>query len=250
MIPDLPGWDSLPSVTRYHNWAEMAGIVAVAFLVIAEFVSYQYGQRKDALTEQQQTATNQRHDEDVARLHLETAQIQERAAQLEKEAESERVIRLQLERQVAPRRFGPENLKQGSQKLTGLSGQPAVVASYSLDLESAMYAGQIIECLRGGGLVVTDNRSSIMPLGGFSIGVHISGSDANAVEKVAKVLWAFSNAIVKIDAAPSPPQGQAGAVSPISILVGPKPLESPDGGVVVGPDDKVLIPPIGRTEIK
>jgi cell division protein FtsL len=49
----------------------MAGIVAVAVLVVAEVVSYQYGQRKDALTEQQQTATNQHHDEEMARLHLE-----------------------------------------------------------------------------------------------------------------------------------------------------------------------------------
>ncbi len=86
MIPDLPGWDSLPTVTRYHNWAEMAGIFAVAFLVIAEIVSYKYGHRKDDLTEQQQTATNQRHDEEMARLHLETAKIQERSAKLEKEA--------------------------------------------------------------------------------------------------------------------------------------------------------------------
>jgi hypothetical protein len=83
MLPDLPGWDSLPAVTRYHNWAEMAGIVAVALLVVFEVVTYQYGHRKDDLTEQHQSATNQRHDEEMARLHLDTAKANERAAELE-----------------------------------------------------------------------------------------------------------------------------------------------------------------------
>jgi hypothetical protein len=86
MIPDLPGWDSLPAVTRYHSWSEMAGIVFLALLVIAEIVTFKYGHRKDDLTEQQQIATQQRHDEEMARVHLEAAQINERAARLEKEA--------------------------------------------------------------------------------------------------------------------------------------------------------------------
>jgi hypothetical protein len=41
MVPDLPGWDSLPAVTRFHNWAEIIGIVAVAILVVAEIIAYQ-----------------------------------------------------------------------------------------------------------------------------------------------------------------------------------------------------------------
>ena len=73
MLPDLPGWDSLPAVSRYHGWAELAGIVFVALLVVAEVIAYKYGHRKDDLTELQQNATNQRHDEDMARLHLEAA---------------------------------------------------------------------------------------------------------------------------------------------------------------------------------
>jgi len=68
----LPGWDSLSAVTRYHNWAELAGIVVVALLVVTEIVAYKYGHRKDDMTEQQQIATNQRHDEKCA-ASLETA---------------------------------------------------------------------------------------------------------------------------------------------------------------------------------
>jgi hypothetical protein len=83
MIPDLPGWDSLPTVTRYQNWAEIAGIIILVFLAIAEIVAYQYGHRKDDLTQQQQTEADRRHDEEMARLHVEAANARERAAILE-----------------------------------------------------------------------------------------------------------------------------------------------------------------------
>jgi hypothetical protein len=87
MMPDLPGWDSLPAVTRYHNWAEALGIAFLALLVVAEVISYQYGHRRDSLTEQQQITTNQRHEEEMARLRLETAKLQERAAHAELKTE-------------------------------------------------------------------------------------------------------------------------------------------------------------------
>jgi hypothetical protein len=107
MIPDLPGWDSLPAVTRYHNWAEMAGIAFLALLVIAEVLAYQYGHRKDDLIEQQQIATNQRHDEDVARIQHDTARATERAAQLENEAAQARLEQERLKAQLAWRTLSP-----------------------------------------------------------------------------------------------------------------------------------------------
>jgi hypothetical protein len=97
MIPDLPGWGSLPAVTRFHNWAELAGIAFLGLLVITELVAYRYGQRKDELTAQEQTATDHRHDEEMARLHMETAQMQARAAGAE----------LELAKIKLPRTLGP-----------------------------------------------------------------------------------------------------------------------------------------------
>jgi hypothetical protein len=73
MLPDLPGWDSLPAVSRYHSVAEIAGIIVLAALVVAEVVAYKYGKRKDFLTEHQQQATEQRHDKEMAQLHLDAA---------------------------------------------------------------------------------------------------------------------------------------------------------------------------------
>ena len=99
MLPDLPGWDSLSAVTRYHGWAEIAGIIFLALLVIAEVTAYRYGHRKDDLTDRQQTATNQRHDDELARLHLETAQANERAAKLQ-EAAAWRVFPAEVKAQL------------------------------------------------------------------------------------------------------------------------------------------------------
>jgi len=113
VIPDLPGWGSLSAVTRYHGWAEVAGIVLLALLVIAEVVAYKYGHRKDDLTEQQQHAADQRHDEEMARLQLETARMQERAAKAE----------LELAKIKAPRTLGPARQEFIANALRRFAGQ-------------------------------------------------------------------------------------------------------------------------------
>jgi hypothetical protein len=113
VIPDLPGWDSLPAVTRYHSWAEIAGIIFVFLLVIAEVVGYRYGHRKDDLTERQQIATNQRHDEEMARLNLETAKVQERAAKAE----------LELAKLKAPRTLTSDQQARITNKVKPFAGQ-------------------------------------------------------------------------------------------------------------------------------
>ncbi len=105
MLPDLPGWNSLPTVERYHSVAEIAGIVILAALVVAEVVAYQYGKRKDFLTEQQQHSTEQRHDEEIARVQHESAQMRERAAALEKEAAALNLKAVELQKKVGPRKL-------------------------------------------------------------------------------------------------------------------------------------------------
>ena len=54
---DFPGWDSLESVTRLHSFFEMAGIVCLALLVVAEVLAFKYGNRKDVLTGAREEAT-------------------------------------------------------------------------------------------------------------------------------------------------------------------------------------------------
>jgi cell division protein FtsL len=113
IMPDWPGWGSLSAVSRIHNWAEIAGIVFLALLVVAETITWKYGNRKDSLTEQQQTAEKQQHDEEMARLHLETAQAQERAAQAQ----------LELEKYKAPRALTTEQQRGIENALKPFAGQ-------------------------------------------------------------------------------------------------------------------------------
>ena len=131
MLPDLPGWDSLPTVTRYHNWAEITGIVVLFLLVIAEVISFQYGHRKDDLTERQQVTTNQRHDEEMARLHVEAARLSAdaesaRAAIAESKArEKEAELKLaQLEKEITPRAINDEQAAEIVEKIKPFAGTP------------------------------------------------------------------------------------------------------------------------------
>lgn len=50
----LPGWDSLAFVEHAHSVLELAGIICLALLVVAEVLRWQYGSRAKALTEQAQ----------------------------------------------------------------------------------------------------------------------------------------------------------------------------------------------------
>jgi hypothetical protein len=53
---DLPGWDSLESVTWWHSVFEIAGIVFLALLVIAEIFAFIYSHRKDTLADAHENA--------------------------------------------------------------------------------------------------------------------------------------------------------------------------------------------------
>jgi hypothetical protein len=154
MLPDLPGWDSLPTVTRYHSWAEMAGIAFLLLLVVAEIVAYRYGHRKDDLTEQQQEATDQRHTEEIARLHRDTAAMMERAAGLENETAKakERAAELALELEKRKNRsITPDQQMIIAPLLTAAPKGKVYVQPSFFDAEARQFAEQIIAALKAGG---------------------------------------------------------------------------------------------------
>ena len=187
MLPDLPGWDSLPTVTRYHGSAELAGLVFVALLVAAEIVAYKYGHRKDDLTEQQQIATNHRHDEEMARLHLETAQVQERSAQLEKEAAEAnlKLARLTTNRDKLLKREGVREqmiasleLFEGTKYDAGLSMNSGEQADFLWELVTAVLdkARWVQVPWKGPGLGISFGNSPIPvsgSVGAQNVEIHV-----------------------------------------------------------------------------
>jgi hypothetical protein len=92
----IPGWDSIASAQWWESFYFWIGIGALILLGVAEIVSHQYSGRKDELTAIEQHRTQRQHDKDMAALHLEAAQANERAARLEKEAAELRLATEQL----------------------------------------------------------------------------------------------------------------------------------------------------------
>jgi hypothetical protein len=136
-LPDLPGWDSLEAVTRYHGWAEIIGIVVLALLVLSEVAAYRYGHRKDELATRQQEASDKRHDEEMARLHAETEASKARAAEAE--------LRI--------KRLEPRNLNWSTfvTALRGTPSSPVDILYFADDFDSMMLAQQIDLAIREAG---------------------------------------------------------------------------------------------------
>lgn len=110
----------------------------------------------------------------IATAQADSAQANQKAAEANKVAEQEQVERLRLEAQIAPRRLSPVQQYLVARDCKQFSGRRVRVVSYSLDSEGAVLAKQIVTTLTNAGMKVEDATASLMPLGGFSLGVHIT----------------------------------------------------------------------------
>jgi hypothetical protein len=159
----------LEAVARYHRWAEIIGIVVLALLVVAELVTYRYGQRKDDLTTKQQETTDQRHDEEMARLHLQTATLTAdaeksraaiaeataRAAEANRIAEEERTARLKLLGEISARHLTDESAKKLIGALRGKVTRLTVVWPIA-DPEALNFAVELTSAFRAAGIEATE----------------------------------------------------------------------------------------------
>jgi cell division protein FtsL len=143
------GWDSLETVDRVHRWAEISGILILAFLVIAEVVAFKYNSRKDFLVSKQQTAEKQSHDDEMSRIHLETARITEHAAELDREAAS---LRLQLDRELqkrAPRHLTDLQAEALRNAISPLLGEVFVnIGTGNSSFEAVSFAQEIVHVVK------------------------------------------------------------------------------------------------------
>jgi hypothetical protein len=101
------------------------------------------------------------------------AEAQREAAESKKEAETERLERVQLETLVAPRRLSLDQQRRIADACRKFHGHGVLVKSYGADGEGAALAGQIIAVLRAAGVFVADSRASETVAGEFDIGVHV-----------------------------------------------------------------------------
>jgi hypothetical protein len=138
----IPGWDSITSAHGWSNFYFWAGISALLCLGIFEVISHRYTERKDELVAQQQTETQRHHDEEIARLHLETSQANERAAKLALDLEKER-------QKMAPRPWTKEQF-EAIQSLKGKVKAIGIVSQKGC-LECELLAQHILSAFHNAG---------------------------------------------------------------------------------------------------
>ena len=156
------------------------------------------------------------------------AKANERANALAREAEQERLERMKLEAEIAPRRLTREQHEAIATALSRFAGCGANVTSYSLDAESAVLTKQVIEALRAAGLKVADGTASLMQMGGFSLGIHVSGSNRDLVGAVRESLSQTARLAVA-------PESPAQLVpQPAGIIAGPPAPAAADVSILVG----------------
>jgi len=165
----------------------------------------------------------------VASAEVRIADAKKQAAEANRAAEQERLERLKLEAQVAPRRLSPDQQRAIATACRRFSGRRVSVTTYSLDAEGGVLGKQIIAVLQAAGITTDDHTASLMPLGGFALGVHINGSEQDLVTALATYLSSIGQLAVatntdqKAGAAIS--SGASSTNTPaVSILVGVKPV--------------------------
>jgi hypothetical protein len=175
----IPGWGSVAGAEWWSGFYFWLSISCLIGLGITEVASHRYGERKDELAAAEQAAKDKRHDEDVARLQHDTAQANERAAQLGREAaeatktaalanERAAELKLALEREIAarqPRRITSAQQSQIVDTLRQAAKGPVSVTWKLFDEEATQYGKDVEAALKAAGYDVKEER------GAFSFGI-------------------------------------------------------------------------------
>jgi hypothetical protein len=141
----IPGWNSIAGAHGWENFFFYAGIIALILLGIMEVASHRAAQRKDELTEQQQTETQRRHDEEIARLHLETAQANERAARIESNNLALRTTLDEIEGKIAPKSLSEKDIEEIGASLKNICANGKVHLIWNMDHKAANSLGYQIK---------------------------------------------------------------------------------------------------------
>jgi hypothetical protein len=130
----FPGWDSIQSTTTIAHSLLITAVVVLALLVLSEGAALVYDTRKDDLVAERDDATNRQHDEEMARLRLDTANANAEAARLKWLLDQEIQKR-------APRSLTDD---QKAALLTELKGNiPEIALVVQNDIEAQAFSTQL-----------------------------------------------------------------------------------------------------------
>jgi hypothetical protein len=146
-----------------------------------------------------------------------------RAEEAKRLAEQERLERVKLEAQVAPRRLNVAQQKAITESLKGFNGRTVRLATYALDVDAGMLATQVKPALQQAGILVEDSISNVLPVGGFAVGIHIAGpaAEQDLVKALTESLMR-NGKLTAYNRGTKQPAG--GSMDKVTVLIGPKPL--------------------------
>ncbi len=164
---------------------------------------------------------------------MDISHANERAAEANKIAEDEKLARIKLEAQIAPRRLTKEQQAAITADCSIFKGKRVQVLSYSLDPEGFVLAEQIVAAFRSSGMAVDDDAFTITPGGNITFGVAVFGQEPKLSRSIASILSKQGNlgaAAMDTDPTQNSIKIVFGKLPPHAavILVGLKPLE---GGI-------------------
>jgi hypothetical protein len=149
----IPGWDAATSAGWWSGFYFWSGITCLLLLGVSEVISHRYSERKDELVAEEQVRTQREHDDEIARLHLETAKANEEAARIRAEVAWRRLERPQyLAIRAAVRAVAPIKV---------------IVEFEGNDPEAALYASDLIAVFEDGFATVVRQPSNLGQDGGL-----------------------------------------------------------------------------------
>jgi hypothetical protein len=171
-------------------------------------------------------AVGEQAKRDAAIAVAQVADAKARAAKATKAAEIERIERLKLESQIAPRRLNIDQQQILKTALSQFKGADISVTSYALDGDAVVFGGQLLTIIHNAKLIPVDRRMSESPVGSISFGVYVKGTNSALVKTLLTTLNSFEIAT----SLGEPPQsggisaGDRDAPHAAKIFVGIKPL--------------------------
>lgn len=151
----LPGWNSVGTVSRIHGWFEIAGVVCLALLVVAEVFAYIYGHRKDDLVRvAERDAIKQASDEAkrnqgqyesrAEALQNSLVENSKKTEKLSVRTETAEKKVSELEKEQIPRSLSTEQIQSLVAMLLPYAGQKVSIACIMNDTEGKRFGGQFI----------------------------------------------------------------------------------------------------------
>jgi len=144
--------------------------------------------RKHEEEERQASVKEREEQRAIAGLRERITVARREVAKANQVAEKERKARLELEVQVAPRDLSGERQQAVADACKQFAGRSVRIVSYSLDAEAARLGRQLLFSLRACGINVDDKIGSLISLGGFWVGLHVTSADIQFATALSYVL--------------------------------------------------------------